>query len=434
VKRTPLDHRPRLVVIGSGMAAVRVLEELATLAPGHFAITVLGAEPCAPYNRVLLSPVLSGEMARDGIVLHDAAWYAAHRIALRTGVRVIAIDRAARVVRTSDGGAEPYDRVLIATGSVPVRLPVPGATARNVLTYRDAADVDAMRAAAGPGRRAVVIGGGLLGLEAAAGLAARGMRVTVVHLMRWLMERQVDAAGGAVIAERLRERGIAVALDAKTETIVTDAGGLATAVRLADGTDLPADLVVMAIGIRPDIAVAQAAGLYCMRGIVVSDTLQTFDPRIYAVGECVEHRGSVYGLVAPLYRMARVCAAHLAGLGVRGFRGAIQETRLKVTGIEVFSCGDFAGGEGTESITVADGPEGIYRRVVLKGDAVAGAVLVGDATDATWLSGLVSARTDVRGCRDALLFGPEAAAAALPRSGATGESRPPAGRPLAHAA
>jgi nitrite reductase (NADH) large subunit len=406
--------RQRLVVVGNGMAGVRTLEELLRLAPGRYDITVFGAEPHPNYNRILLSPVLAGELGTDEIVLNGLDWYAAHGITLHLGRPAVRVDRGRRIVVAEGGVEAPYDRLLLATGSTPVVLPVPGADLPGVLTYRDLADADAMIRAAERCRRAAVIGGGLLGLEAANGLRARGMAVTVVHLMPWLMERQLDETAGVMLRDALAARGIAFRLAAETEAILAGPDGRVGAVRLKGGEAVPAELVVMAVGIRPNVALARTAGLYCGRGIVVNDTMQTYDPRIYAVGECVAHRGVAYGLVAPLYDMARVCATHLAGLGIGRYAGSVPSTKLKVTGIELFSAGDFAGGPGTETIALHDPEAGVYRKVVLREGRVAGAVLYGDTDGATWLGELIAARTDVSAIRDALAFGPEVAALLAP--------------------
>ena len=404
--------RQRLVVVGNGMAGVRTLEELLRLAPDRYDITVFGAERHPNYNRILLSPVLAGEMTADEIVLNGLEWYAEHGIRLHLGRRAVRIDRVRRVVIADDRTEAPYDRLLLATGSTPVVLPVPGADLPGVLTYRDLADTDAMIRAAERCRRAVVIGGGLLGLEAANGLRSRGMAVTVVHLMPWLMERQLDETAAAMLRAALEGRGIDFQLAAETVAIAGD--DRVGAVCLKGGEAIPAEVVVMAVGIRPNVELARTAGLYCGRGIVVNDTMQTYDPRIYAVGECVAHRGVAYGLVAPLYDMARVCATHLAGFGIGRYQGSVLATRLKVTGVELFSAGDFMGGPGTESLTLHDAEAGVYRKVVLRGDRVAGAVLCGDAGGAGWLADLIAAQTDVSAIRDALVFGPEVAALVAP--------------------
>ena len=406
--------RPRLVVVGNGMAGVRTLEELLRIAPDRYEITVFGAEPHPNYNRILLSPVLAGELATDAIVLNGLDWYAAHGIRLHLGRRAVRVDRLRRVVVADDGTEAPYDRLLLATGSAPIVLPVPGADLPGVRTYRDLADTDAMIRAAERYASAVVIGGGLLGLEAANGLRARGMAVTVVHLMPWLMERQLDAIAAEMLRAALAARGIGFRLAAKTEAIVGGEDGRVGGVRLEGGEVLDAGLVVMAAGIRPNVDLARTAGLYCGRGIVVNDTMQTYDPRIYAVGECVAHRGVAYGLVAPLYDMARVCATHLAGFGIGRYQGSVVSTRLKVTGIDLFSAGDFMGGAGTEAITLHDPDDGRYRKIVLHDDRVAGALLFGDTEGAGWLLDLIGARTDVSAIRDALAFGPEIAALVAP--------------------
>ena len=403
-------RRPRLVVIGNGMAGVRTLEELLKLAPGRYDVAVFGAEPYPNYNRILLSPVLAGELPLSEIVLNDLDWYLARGIRLHLNKQVARIDRGARKVIAEDGTEERYDRLLLATGSTPFLLPVPGNDLEGVLTYRDIRDTNSMILAASHHRAAVVIGGGLLGLEAANGLRARGMDVTVVHLMPWLMERQLDPTAAGMLRAALEARGIRFRLAAQTEAILLGHSGRVGAVKLKDEEVIAADLVVMAAGIRPNISLAESAGLLCQRGVVVTDTMQTFDPRIYAVGECVAHRGVTYGLVAPLYEQARICAMHLAECGPGRYQGSVVSTQLKVTGIDLFSAGDFMGGAGTEAITLNDVGSGIYRKVVLKNNQVAGAVLYGDTEGAAWLLGLMREKRDVTAIRDALAFGPEAVA------------------------
>ncbi|MBS4149161.1 NAD(P)/FAD-dependent oxidoreductase [Pseudomonas balearica] len=415
-------NRPRLVVIGNGMAGVRTLEELLALAPQLYDITVFGAEPHPNYNRILLSPVLAGEQGFNDIVLNDLDWYRHHGIDLRLGRRVIRIDRARRRVIADDGSEAAYDRLLIATGSSPFILPIPGNTLAGVIGYRDIADTQAMLDAARTGRHAVVIGGGLLGLEAANGLAQRGMQVTVVHLGDWLLERQLDRTAGELLRQSLEARGLRFRLAAQTEALLDDGNGQVTAVRLGDGEQLPADLVVMAAGIRPNSALAESAGLPCSRGVLVDDTLQTFDPRIYAVGECASHRGVAYGLVAPLYEQARVCANHLARLGHVRYAGSVTATRLKVTGIELFSAGDFMGAEGTETISLSDPFEGIYKKLVLKDDVLVGACLYGDTADSAWYLDQLREGRRLGQLRDVLAFGEQAVAALGMPSNCHGEA------------
>jgi nitrite reductase (NADH) large subunit len=410
-----MSGRQRLVVVGNGMAGVKTLEHLLELAPERYDITVFGAEPHPNYNRILLSPVLAGELTAAEIVLNGLDWYARHGITLHLGKRAVRVDRVRRTVVADDGTEAPYDRLLIATGSTPVVLPVPGKALPGVLTYRDLGDTGAMIGAAAQFRRAVVIGGGLLGLEAANGLRARGMDVTVVHLMPWLMERQLDETAAGMLQAALEARGIAFRLGAETEAIVAGPPeGRVSAVRLKDGAELAADLVVMAVGIRPNVELAQTAGLYCGRGIVVNDTMQTYDPRIYAVGECVAHRGIAYGLVAPLYEMAKVCATHLAGFGIGRYQGSIPSTKLKVTGIDVFSAGEFTAGEAAEPIVLHDAEAGIYRKAIVRDGRLVGAVLYGDTEGSAWLLELMAERSDVAAIRDALVFGPDVAALLAP--------------------
>ena len=406
--------RLKLVMIGNGMAGVRTLEELLKIAPDLYDITVFGAEPHPNYNRILLSPVLAGEQTFDDIVLNDLAWYADHGIELRLGRKVLEIDRVRRQVIADDGSRATYDRLLIATGSRPFMLPIPGNTLDGVIGYRDIADTRLMLDSATRHRRAVVIGGGLLGLEAAHGLKLRGMDVSVVHNGATLLERQLDERAGRLLQAALESRGLHFALGKQTSELIGNAAGRVSAVRFSDGESLPADLVVMAAGIRPNIELAQRAGLPCARGILVDDTLQSFDPRIYAVGECVSHRGVAYGLVAPLFEQARVCASHLAMQGYRRYLGSLTSTKLKVTGIELFSAGDFAAGPGTERITLDDPTTGSYRKLVLKNDVLVGACLYGDTADGAWYLQLIREGRNVAAIRDQMMFGEAAAASQAP--------------------
>ena len=395
--------KEKLVLIGNGMAGVRALEELLRLAPDMYDITVFGAEPFGNYNRILLSPVLAGEKTLEDIMLNDLQWYEDNGITLHAGRQVVEIDRRQRRVVAADGTVEHYDRLLLATGSRPFIVPVPGKDLEGVITFRDIHDVNAMLEASSHYRRAVVIGGGLLGLEAANGLRERGMSVTVVHLMDTLMERQLDKPAGELLKRALEEKGLTFLMEAQTEAILGE--DRVRAVRFKDGTEIPADIVVMAVGIRPNIELARSAGLYCERGVVVNDTLQTYDPRIYAVGECVQHRGQTYGLVAPLFEMAKVCANHLAQLGYARYEGTVTSTKLKVTGIDLFSAGDFHGDEDCEEIVLKDANQGIYKKLVLKDDRIQGAVLYGDTVDGSWYFQLMREGTSVADIRDHLLFG-----------------------------
>jgi nitrite reductase (NADH) large subunit len=394
----------KLVMIGNGMAGCRTLEELLKLAPDMYDITVFGAEAQPNYNRILLSPVLSGETTLQDIVLNDFDWYADNGITLHAGKEVTKIDRNKRKVITTDGTEAEYDRLLLATGSLPFMLPVPGNDLAGVISFRDIKDVDAMIAASAKYRHAVVIGGGLLGLEAANGLKLRGMDVTVVHLPDTLMERQLDNTAAKMLQASLEDKGLKFLMAKHTEQLVGKDGRV-SAVRFKDGSEVPADLVVMAVGIRPNTKLAESAGIHCNRGIVVNDTMQTFDPRIYAIGECVSHRGTAYGLVAPLFEMAKVCANHLAEFGIGRYTGSVTSTKLKVTGVELFSAGDYLGGEGTENLLLSDPRGGLYKKLVLKDDKLVGAVLYGDSEDGNWYFKLMREATDVSALRNRLLFG-----------------------------
>ncbi|WP_302175435.1 nitrite reductase large subunit NirB [uncultured Hydrogenophaga sp.] len=405
-----VKQKMKLVMVGNGMAGVRALEDLLKIAPDLYDITVFGAEPHPNYNRILLSPVLAGEQTLEQIVLNDWAWYRDHGITLHAGSTVTAIDRVRRVVQATaaDGSTleAGYDRLILATGSNPFMLPIPGRELQGVLAYRDIADTQAMIDAATQHRHAVVIGGGLLGLEAANGLMKRGMDVTVVHVAPWLMERQLDEVAGRMLQQSLEQRGMKFLIGAQTEALLDGGQGRVGAVRFKDGTEVPAELVVMAVGIRPNTALAQQAGLHVERGIVVSDTLQTTtDPRIYAVGECAAHRGVAYGLVAPLFEQARVLATHLAEFGIGRYSGSLTSTKLKVTGIDLFSAGDFMGGDGTETIVMSDPAGGVYKKLVLRGDQLIGACLYGDTVDGSWYFKLLREGRNVADIRDKLMFG-----------------------------
>jgi nitrite reductase (NADH) large subunit len=413
----PPGQRLKLVVVGNGMAGVRAVEELLKIAPDLYDITIFGSEPHPNYNRILLSPVLAGEQTLDEIILNPKQWYADNGITLHVSHTVSQIDRVRRkvVARSADGGAleAPYDRLLLATGSNPFILPVPGKDLKGVISYRDIADTQAMIDTAQTHRHAVVIGGGLLGLEAANGLLKRGMQVTVVHIMPWLMERQLDEVAGKMLQTALAERGIVFEIGAQTAALLAhEAGaeaGRVRAVQFKDGREIPADLVVMAAGIRPNTALAESAGIFCNRGIVVTDTLQTItDPRIWAVGECASHRGIAYGLVAPLFEQGKVLATHLAEFGIGRYTGSQTSTKLKVTGIDLFSAGNFMGGEACDDIVLSDPTApggGVYKRLVIQNDKLVGACLFGDTVDGSWYFKLIREGRSVADIRDKLMFG-----------------------------
>jgi nitrite reductase (NADH) large subunit len=393
--------KQRLVVIGAGMASGRMLEHLFD-AGGDFDVTLFNAEPRGNYNRLMLSPVLSGEKTYAQIVTHDADWYEAHGVDCRFGEPVVRIDRANRIVYSNTGGV-PYDALVIATGSAPFIVPVPGKDLPGVCAYRDLEDTNKMIAASGPGSKAVVIGGGLLGLEAAAGMAARGAEVTVIHLMGHLMERQLDPAAGYLLQKDLESRGIRIHCKGATKAILgTDH---VEAVLLDDGTVYPADLVCMAVGIRPEVRIANDAHLDVGRGITVDDQLRTSDPAIFALGECVEHDKQLFGLVAPLYDQARVLAETLLGRDA-AFKPVQTATKLKVTGVDLFSAGDFADGPGREDIVFRDPGRGVYKRLILEGERLLGAVMYGDTADGSWFFDLIKQGRDVTDLRDTLIFGP----------------------------
>ena len=397
-----MTPKPHLVVIGNGMAGCRAVEEILARDADRFRITIFGAEPRVNYNRIMLSPLLAGEKSFEDIVINDHAWYADNGIDLVTGDPVVAIDRKIQTVTARSGRTESYDKLILATGSDPFIIPVPGHDLQGVVTFRDMDDVGTMLRAASGGGEAVVIGGGLLGLEAAHGLSLRGMKVTVIHLMPTLMERQLDEAAGWLLKEALEGRGQTILTGADTAEIYGQ--GKVEGVRLKDGREIPASIVVMAVGIRPNVKLARDAGLAIGRGIHVDDHLVTSDANILAVGECVEHNGAVYGLVAPLWEMCRSLADGLVAQP-NGYTGSVTSTKLKVSGIDVFSAGDFTGGEGCEDIVMRDATRGVYKRVIVKEDRLIGAVLYGDTSDGNWYFDLLKKQEDIAPIRDALIFG-----------------------------
>ena len=392
-----------LVVIGNGMAAARFVEELSTRALGRYAVAVVGEEPRLAYNRVLLSAVLAREIAVPEIVLKSAEWWRARGVTLVPGHAAVGIDPHVRRVRLASGATLPYAKLVLATGSRPLRLPVPGMNLPGVLTFRDLGDVAAIESAAARGRKAVVIGGGLLGLEAAYGLAKAGAHVTVIHLMDRLMERQLDARAAALLKRAIEQKGIAVHLQAKTAAL----RGIrrVEAVELADRRTIDADLVVVAIGIRPNVDLARTAGLNIDRGVVVDDALRTSNADIFAIGECAQHRGICYGLVEPAYDQARALAQHLAGDARATYAGSVLAANLKVSGVNVFSAGDFLGAPGTETIVLSDPGLDTYKKLVIADGRLVGAVLYGDTEDGLWYLDLIRSGACITKIRHDLAFG-----------------------------
>ncbi|MES9896237.1 MAG: nitrite reductase large subunit NirB [Candidatus Thiodiazotropha endolucinida] len=396
--------KQKLVLIGNGMAGIRTIEELLKLdESANYEITVFGEEPHTNYNRILLSPVLAGEQKFDDIILNPPEWYNDNGITLHSGDPVTEIDRIHNRVVTASGISMEYDRLIIATGSRPFMLPIPGADLDGVLGFRDIEDVEKMLEVANSHNKAVVIGGGLLGLEAANALMKQGMQVSVVHLMNSLMENQLDMPAADLLKTSLEEKGLNFLLEKNTKEIT--GSNRVTGITFTDGEHLEADLVIMAVGIRPNIDLAKTSGIHCERGILVSDTMQTFDPSIYAVGECVQHRDVCYGLVAPLFEQAKVCANHLANLGYGRYEGSVTSSKLKVTGIELFSAGNFLGDDDSDDIIYRDPGAGVYKKLVIKDGRIDGAVLYGDTIDGAWYFQLMREGTNISSLRDNLLFG-----------------------------
>ncbi|MBC7585479.1 NAD(P)/FAD-dependent oxidoreductase [Tardiphaga sp. vice352] len=398
-----------LVIIGNGMAAAKLVDELAQCALGRYAIAVIGDEPRLAYNRVLLSSVLAGEATHDEIELRPASWWRDRGVTLKYGATAVSIDMTAREVRTSTGKPVPFSKLVFATGSSALRLPVPGAELAGVHTFRDSHDVDGLLDLAAQNKRVVVVGGGLLGLEAAYGLAKAGASVTLIHLMDRLMERQLDAAAAALLRTLVERKGVTVLLEANTARICGD--GSVQGVELTDGRRLETDAVIFAAGIRPNASLAREAGVPVNRGIVVDDRMATGTENIFALGECAEHRGTCYGLVAPAYEQAKVLAQHLAG-GSAAYEGSVLATNLKVSGVSVFSAGDFVAAAGSETLLLNDIRHGIYKKLVIAEGRLTGAVLVGDTHDALWYLELIRSGADVARLRTNLMFGRSLAEAA----------------------
>ena len=391
-----------LVIVGNGMAAARLVDELAKTALGRYAIAVIGEEPRLAYNRVLLSSVLAGETASHDIELRPPKWWRDRGVTVKYGCVATEIDVGRREIKIASEESVSFSKLVLATGSVPLRLNVPGADLAGVHTFRDSRDVDLLLTLAAQKKRVVVVGGGLLGLEAAYGLAKAGAPVTLIHLMDRLMERQLDAPAAELLKTLVERKGVKVLLNANTARFHSEAR--VEGVELADGRRIEADAVIFAAGIRPNVALAKDAGIPVNRGIVVDDNLQTGAPDIFALGECAEHRGICYGLVEPAYEQARVLARHLAG-GAASYGGSVVATNLKVSGVSVFSAGDFMGADGAEAIVLSDARGGAYKKLVISAGRLAGAVLVGDVTDALWYLELIRTREPIAAIRGDMMFG-----------------------------
>lgn len=395
--------KQKLVLIGNGMAGMRTIDELLKLSPEQYDITVFGAEPHGNYNRIMLSPVLAGDKTIDQIIMHNLQWYLDKGITLHTNKTITHIDRNGQTVSTEDGITADYDKLIIATGSNPVILPVEGKQLDGVISFRDINDVNIMIETAKTHKKAIVIGGGLLGLEAANGLMIQGMDVSVVQRGHTLMNQQLDQAASDLMQAELEAKGMHFLVDHDTAEFIGK--DRVEKVRFKDGSEVKADLVVMAVGIRPNIALAQASGIMCERGILVDDTLKTYSKNIYAVGECVQYRNETFGLVAPLYKQAKVCAAQLANAGGAKYQSSVTATKLKVTGINLFSAGDFIGDDESEQLIYQDAARHIYKKLVIKANKIIGILLYGDTTDGNWYFSLLGKQKDISKIREDILFG-----------------------------
>lgn len=395
--------KKKLVLIGNGMAGMRTVDELLKLSPDKFDITVFGAEPHGNYNRIMLSPVLAGDKELSEIIINSLQWYQDNNITLHTGKTITKIDRGKQQVVSDDGIIADFDRLIIATGSVPVLLDIPGKELEGVISFRDINNVNMMIETAKTHKHAIVIGGGLLGLEAANGLMIQGMNVSVVHRNNTLMSQQLDQQAADLMRAELEAKGMHFLMNHHTEALLGDER--VKKVRFKDGSEVEADLVVMTIGVRPNIKLAQASGIKCDRGILVDDTLQTFTPSIYAVGECVQHREKTFGLVAPLFEQAKVCANHLVDMGIASYVSSVTSTKLKVTGIDLFSAGNYMGDDSTEDIVFKDAARHIYKKLVLKNNIIVGIILYGETTDGLWYFSLLTENQDISDMRENILFG-----------------------------
>lgn len=395
--------KEKLVLIGNGMAGMRTIDELLKLAPEQYDITVFGAEPHGNYNRIMLSPVLAGDKTIDDIIIHDVQWYQDNHISLHTNTTVTEIDRVRRQVIADDGTEVGYDRLILATGSNPVMLSIAGSELEGVISFRDINDVNTMIETAQTHKKAVVIGGGLLGLEAANGLMQQGMDVTVVHRSDTLMNQQLDKSAADLMRVELEAKGLKFLMQHSTQAFT--GRQRVEKVQFENGVEIAADLVVIAIGVRPNMTLAEKSGIRCERGILVNDTLQTYTPNIYAVGECVQHRQQTFGLVAPLFEQAKVCANHLAEIGIAMYMTKPMATQLKVTGIDLFSAGDFKGDEQCQSLIYKDLERFIYKKIVLKDNKIIGIVLYGDTDDGQWYFSMLTTQQDISAIRSMMLFG-----------------------------
>ncbi|SET19509.1 nitrite reductase large subunit NirB [Paenibacillus sp. NFR01] len=405
--------RKKLVLVGNGMAGVRTVEHLLKLAPEAYEITIFGAEPYPNYNRIMLSSVLAGGSSMEEIIINDLDWYAGNGITLHTGHQVSRIDREARIVYSDQGIAAEYDELILATGSNPFMLPIPGAEKEGVIAFRDIKDCERMQEAAQKYKKALVIGGGLLGLEAARGLLHLGMEVSVVHLHPYIMERQLDETAANMLRKELEAQGMKFLLSKQSEAILGKKR--VRGLRFSDGDTAEADLIVMAVGIKPNVELAKEAGISVNRGIVVNDYMETSIPGIYAVGECAEHRGIAYGLVAPLYEQGAVLAKRLAGAVTEGYGGSVTSTKLKVSGVDVFSGGQFTEQPGTRALRYQDEIDGVYKKLVIRDDKLIGAVLFGDTADGAMLFSLIKKGEPVAGREKELLLGFSAQAGTAPK-------------------
>ena len=368
--------KQKLVLIGNGMAGIRTIEEVLKINPEGFDITVFGTEHYPNYNRIQLSKVLQGDTTLKDITLNEWQWYEDYNIRLYPGETVTSIDKDKQMVYTDKGKVQPYDKLIIATGSNPFMLPLPGADKEGVIAFRNIKDTETIVEYAKKHKKAAVIGGGLLGLEAARGLLNLGMEVDVIHIQDYLMERQLDRKAGKLLQKELEKQGMNFLLEKATTEILgrKDVTGL----QFKDGSRIKADLVVMAVGIKPNVSLALEAGIPISRGILVNDHLETEVPNIYAVGECAEHRGMVYGLVAPLYQQGQALAQHLCGVVGEGYKGSVLSTQLKVSGVDVFSTGKINEDENTKVSILHDDLRGVYQKILFEEEKMVGAVLFGD--------------------------------------------------------
>jgi nitrite reductase (NADH) large subunit len=397
------NEKQRLVIIGNGMIAGRLLEELHYFSPDQYKISVFDGEGFSNYNRIMLPEIISEKMTTKDLVVHDESWHAQRNIEFQKGVQVVEIDRDKKLVRTDRGHACEYDKLVLAVGSIPNGFSCPGNHLKGISTFRTLTDAVAITSLAKTCANATVLGGGLLGLEAGAVLCERGITTNIVHCDQILMNRQLNVSAATFLQRKLESKGLRIS----TATDVTEIIGSdrVQAVRLRSGDLIPCELLLLAIGIRPNTALARAAGLRTDHGIVIDRQMRTSDPDIYAIGECAELDGNSYGLLSPLHGMAKIAARHLAGDHLAEYGKATIFSRLKISGIDLFVAGNSVGRDSQRKLVFENKANGIYKQIAIKNDRIDGFILMGDIEDGPWFFKQMEEEVDVSADIENLIFG-----------------------------